>query len=158
MQPKRISIPCGAIRCAVFTQLPLSVSIFQFLVVRLDESVGAPKNIHYQEWVNTGRADVNIPQNDLGNIDVKFETTDVKISFLISDFNNHSVDVKSVHNSLKNIMLKNVVRIRSTYSGATNEVVCLGGYEPSAVVVSRPAGANYIQGVFTMKKLNSENI
>ena len=55
-------------------------------------------------------------------------------------------------------MLKNVVRIRSTYSGATNEVVCLGGYEPSAVVVSRPAGTNYIQGVFTMKKLNSENI
>ena len=122
------------------------------------ESVGAPKNIHYQEWVNTGRADVNIPKNDLGNIDVKFETTDVKISFLISDFNNHSIDVKSVHNSLKNIMLKNVVRIRSTYSGATNEVVCLGGYEPSAVVVARPAGTNYIQGVFTMKKLNSENI
>ena len=55
-------------------------------------------------------------------------------------------------------MLKNVVRIRSTYSGATNEVVCLGGYEPSAVVVARPAGTNYIQGVFTMKKLNSENI
>ena len=122
------------------------------------ESVGAPKIIHYQEWVNTGRADVNIPKNDLGNIDVKFETTDDKIAFLISDFNNHSVDVKSVHNSLKNIMLKNVVRIRSTYSGATNEVVCLGGYEPSAVVVSRPAGTNYIQGVFTMKKLNSENI
>ena len=55
-------------------------------------------------------------------------------------------------------MLKNIVRIRSTYSGATNEVVCLGGYEPSAVVISRPAGTNYIQGVFTMKKLNSENI
>lgn len=122
------------------------------------ESVGAPKNIHYQEWVNTGRADVNIPKNELGNIDVKFETTDVKIAFLISDFNNHSVDVKSVHNSLKNIMLKNVIRIRSAYSGATNEVVCLGGYEPLAVVVSRPAGTNYIQGVFTMKKLNSENI
>jgi hypothetical protein len=122
------------------------------------ESVGAPKNIHYQEWVNTGRADVNIPKNDLGNIDVKFETTEVKIAFLISDFHNHSVDVKAVHNALKNIMLKNVIRIRSTYSNSTNEVVCLGGYEPSAVVVSRPAGSNYIQGVFTMKKLNSENI
>lgn len=112
---------------------------------------GAPKNIGVQEWVNSNKLDVYIPDT------VYYATNEVKITFIVRDVYNHSINVRATHDAFISYMTSRKVSIKSLYDKLENEIVCQSSYEPTTILLSRPAGQNAMVGTLTLKKINSTN-
>lgn len=114
-------------------------------------AIGKPKNITIQEWVNSNRLDVYVPDV------VTFESTDADLSFYVWDFEDKTIDVKAVHDTFINYMMTNAVFIKSKFLNVENQFICIKEYTPTEVVLQQGAGSNYILGTLTLRKVNSLN-
>ena len=112
---------------------------------------GAAKNIYTADWINSNTEDVYIP--DI----VCFKQPDINFTFIVKDFDSHSVNVQSVHDSFIDYMTTNKVTIKSLYSMKEASFVCLTEYKPTTVHVKRVAGQNYIIGTITMHRVTANN-
>lgn len=114
-------------------------------------SLGEPKNVFVQEWVNSDVDDVIEPDT------IYRKTNDIEITFYISDFEDQTVDPMSVHASFINYMTSKKVSIWSKYLGYSNDFMCLSSYEPSSYKLKRPVGSNFIQGTLKLHQISSVN-
>lgn len=114
-------------------------------------SRGTPKNIYTESWVNSNQDDIIKPDT------VFYETGDIEITFFVSDFDNHEVNVMNTHDAFINYMTSQEVSIWSKYVGYANNFIFLSSYEPSSYKVGRPKGANFVQGTLKLHQLNSIN-
>lgn len=110
---------------------------------------GKAKNIATQEWINSNALDVYVPA------DVCFESTDIELSFIVSDFDYPDLDVKLIHDAFIDYMTKSQIWLKSFHVNEENLYICLSEYKPSDAKLSRASGANYIMGTLTLKKVNS---
>ena len=108
---------------------------------------GAPKNIYTQSWINSSQEDVYVPDV------VCFEQPDVDISFMITDADNHSLNVPALHDDFINYMTTHKTTIKSLYEDKEASFVCLKEYKPSTVKIKRNAGGNYILGTLTLHRV-----
>ncbi|MFA6875682.1 MAG: hypothetical protein WCQ87_03510 [Parabacteroides sp.] len=110
---------------------------------------GKAKNIYTRSHINSNTEDVHIPDV------VYFENPDVNINFLIRDLDDHSIDVRAVHNSFITYMTTHQVTIKSLYENLSADFVCLAEYKPTQEATGRVAGHNYILGTLPMHRVTA---
>lgn len=114
---------------------------------------GAPKNIYTGSWINSSQEDVYVPDV------VCFDQPDVDVTFMVTDSDNHNVNVQNVHDSFIDYMTTHKTTIKSLYEDKEASFVCLKEYKPSTTKLKRPAGGNYILGTLPLHRVtNSTNV
>lgn len=119
-------------------------------ILKIDDFLkkGKAKNIYTASWVNSSTEDVNVPDV------VYFEQPDMTLTFKVSDFDNHAVDVNALHDDFITYMTTHRVTIKSLYAHKEADFVCLADYVPTTVHLQRTIGQNYILGTITMHRVS----
>lgn len=110
---------------------------------------GKAKNIYVGSWINSNTEDVFVPDT------VCFENPDIDFSFIVRDFDDHSINVQNVHDSFIDYMMNHKVTIKSLYENKSADFVCQSDYKPTDMRLKRSLGQNYILGTITMHRVTS---
>ena len=110
---------------------------------------GKAKNIYTRSWINSANDDVYVPDV------VYFENPDMSISFMVNDFDNHSVNVEAVHDSFIDYMTTHKVMIKTLFLDKEATFICNAEYEPTTIALKRSVGNNYILGTLTMHRVTT---
>ena len=110
---------------------------------------GKAKNIYTRSWINSANDDVYVPDV------VYFESPDMSISFMVNDFDNHSVNVEAVHDSFIDYMTTHKVIIKTLFLDKEATFICNAEQDSTAKQLKRAAGNNYILGTLTMHRVTT---